>query len=250
MMCDFWIAKHHPQTHRNKVMPKNVNLKLFKNALVVLFAFAVLPATDVVYGQTGIGYVPVPGRLIRPGGTNGYIFENAYAAVECPAYPTVLDTSKLTFPVEGKLGSGFPCPIDAPDVRRYFHRQYLPAGYTGGDSVSMQQNCFGLATGWNLWLTQDGFSTVLSSDYTSHSYGSDLGGIVILEFPGHAVLAGSTKKKVNGEWEYRVVETIEKNGPSGMYKKYINLPFEADEAVSLEVMKGTATGFWKKKDTQ
>jgi hypothetical protein len=55
---------------------------------------------------------------------------------------------------------------------------------------------------------------------------------------------------VEGEWECKIVSTNEKNGPSGIYNKHIYLPpFGIDEDVTLAIMHGTASGFWKKKQT-
>ena len=166
--------------------------------------------------------------------------------VYVPAHPTVLDTSNLSFPVSDTSGT----TLTSTEVMMFFHRIYLPAGYYEVSTTpSLKQNCYGYAAGWNLWLTRAGLDAVLGADYTYYTKGRDLGGAAVLVVPGHAVVADSTKTMVSGEWEYRIVETKEKNGTSGIYGKKINLPdgllFDKDDDISLGIMGGTAAGFWK-----
>ena len=178
--------------------------------------------------------------------------------------PEYLDTSGLSFPVTGDLaahsptfgwqvippaGGGGTATLTATDVVQYFHNMYIAQmGYHSiRDTPSLQQNCFGYATGRNLWLTRSGFESVLNSGYKSYTRPEDFGGTVILENSGHAVLAETSKETVNEAIEGKIINTHEKNGPSGIYGRDLNLVYREIDGFYVGIMGGSASCFWKPK---
>jgi len=133
------------------------------------------------------------------------------------------------------VGGWFTDSLTEAEVRQYYDHLYIVKNnYSAINSKSsLQQNCFGYATGKSLWLTEQGFYYVLVAGYRQCVYGYDLGGTVVFTAGQHAVVAESTLETVGEERRGTVVSTKEKSGASGIYGMDYNKVFVEQAPVSI-----------------
>ena len=225
------LLPHNRPNQPRKPMSNIRTLKPFKIVAVALFVFAVLSIGSTAWGQYSQGIITIPGRVMNTPITTPPSYSDRVIEVVVPlvsGYPEYLDTSGLSFPIT-KNG----VTLTSADVMTFFHRLYLPLGYYEVNGTpSLQQNCYGYATGKGLWLTSPGFDYVLLG-YNLLYYGLQLGGKVVFKTTGHGVAAESTLETVGEERRGTVVKTKEKNGPSGIYGMDYNKVFVEQAPVSI-----------------
>ena len=157
-------------------MSKN-NLKSLKIAAVALFAFIVLFAGSVAWGQTNpvSGSIPVSVRV-----SIGPLVDDFEIYVPCQAYDstklpwngvnttanrpiTNFLTSNLTFPIKPSV-TGLTYDITAEHVNARFDPLHpKSAGWTKIGNPSMMSNCHGYSTGRGRWLNE--FPKMMHDDY-------------------------------------------------------------------------------------